>query len=302
MTYDLIIIGAGPAGMTASIYASRYNVSHIVIGNITGGMSSEAIKIHNWPGIQEISGFELSTKMAEHVKSLGAEIITGKVIDIRKENDLFYVKTEENEYVSKTVILATGTTRRKLNVRGEKEFTGKGVCYCATCDGPLYRSKNVAVVGGGNSGVSAAIYLAEMCPKVYLIEREKELAAEVTLQEELNKIDNIEVIREVNIKELIGDNKLQKAILDNERELEIEGVFVEIGGVPTDTLIKKLGVETDNDGYILANKDQSTNVKGVWAAGDITRNSNSFMQIITAAAEGAVAENSVKSFLRENNQ
>ncbi len=300
MIYDLIIIGAGPAGMTASIYASRYNVSHIMIGNLIGGMASEATKIHNWPGIKEISGFDLSQKMAEHTKELGGEIITDKVIDIKKEDNIFSLKTEsDKEFQAKTIILATGTTRRKLNVNGEKEFTGKGVCYCATCDGPLYRNKNIAVVGGGNSGVSAAIYLAEMCPKVYLLEREKELVAESIMQEELKKFDNIEVILETDIKELTGDTKLQKAILTNGTEIDINGIFIEIGGIPTDTLIKKLGVEVNDYGYILTKPDQSTNILGVWAAGDITMNSNSFMQIITACSEGAIAESSVKAYLRD---
>lgn len=300
---DTIIIGAGPAGLTASIYASRYALDHLVIGQLPGGMASEATEIHNWPGDKAINGFDLAQRMVEHAKDLGAEIIGDIVIDIKKEGDVFKVLTQnKKEFQSKTVILALGTERRKLNIPGEKEFFGKGVCYCATCDGPLYRNKTIAVVGGGNAGVGAALYLANLVSKLYLITNETELRAENKLHELVNKNPKIEVILGNGIKELKGEQKLKELILEQEHNgqtsFAIDGIFVEIGGVPPKELLEKIGVQTDERGYIKIGQDCSTNIEGLFAAGDITNGNNGFRQIITAASSGAIAQNSVYSYLK----
>lgn len=302
--YETIIVGAGPAGLTASIYASRYMVDHLVIGHLPGGMASEATEIHNWPGDKAINGYDLAQRMIEHAKGLGAEIIGDTVVDIKKEQEIFKVITQgQKEFQAKTVILALGTERRKLNIPGEKEFFGKGVCYCATCDGPLYRNKTIAIVGGGNAGVGAAIYLSNLVNKLYLITNEKELRAETKLHELIYNNPKIEVILENGIKELKGDQKLSSMVLDKEHngqaEIAIEGIFVEIGGIPPKELLEKINIETDQKGYIKINPDCSTNIEGLFAAGDITNGNNGFRQIVTAAASGAIAQNSVYNYLRK---
>jgi len=300
---DTIIIGAGPAGLTASIYASRYALDHLVIGHLPGGMASEATEIHNWPGDKAINGYDLAQRMVEHAKGLGAEIVGDIVVDIKKEGDIFKVLTQnQKEFQSKTVILALGTERRKLNIPGEKEFLGKGVCYCATCDGPLYKNKTIAIVGGGNAGVGAAIYLSNLASKIYLITNEKELRAENKLHELVNNNQKIEIILGNGIKELKGEQKLKELVLEQEHNgqtsFAIDGIFVEIGGVPPKELLEKIGIQTDERGYIKIGQDCSTNIEGLFAAGDITNGSNGFRQIITAAASGAVAQNSVYNYLK----
>lgn len=303
--YETIIVGAGPAGLTASIYASRYMVDHLVIGHLPGGMASEATEIHNWPGDKAINGYDLAQRMIEHAKGLGAEIIGDTVVDIKKEQELFKVITQaQKEFQAKTVILALGTERRKLNIPGEKEFLGHGVCYCATCDGPLYRNKTIAVVGGGNAGVGAALYLVNLVNKLYLITNEAELRAEDKLIRLVHDHSSrIEIILNNGIKELKGDHRLNKMILKQEHngqtEFAIEGIFVEIGGIPPKELLEKINIETDQKGYIKINPDCSTNIEGLFAAGDITNGNNGFRQIITAAASGAIAQNSVYNYLRK---
>lgn len=295
--YSLIIIGAGPAGMAASIYASRYKINHLVIGKEPGGQAIEAHKIENWPGTLSVSGFELLQKMREHAEKLGGKIVMDTVSDIVQEDGVFKVTAHTAQYQAKNVILATGMEYRKLQIPGEKELKGKGVSYCPTCDAAFFRNKVVAVVGGGNSAGSAALLLAEYANKVYLIYRGEKLKVDPAYQEKISRNDKIEVIFGANIKEIKGSQTVEKVILDKDyqgkNDLEVQGVFIEIGSEPGVELAKQLGVETDEQGFIKVNPDQSTNVPGIYAAGDATTGSNKMRQILTAAAEGAVAAGSV---------
>jgi len=298
--YDLIIIGAGPAGMTASIYASRYGINHLIIGNIIGGMASEATVIENWPGENKISGFELSKKIQESVRNSGEEIMVDTVNGIEKTGDFYKIKTDLNgEFSAKNILFASGTVRRKLGIPRENEFAGKGVCYCVTCDGPLYKGKTVAVAGGGNSAVSAAIYLGNICPKVYLIVMAPELQCSNDLKKQIQLMSNIEILYKNSIKELKGEASLKSIVLKDNKVLDISGLFIEIGGTPAKDLAEKLGVALDKNGHIDIKKNQSTSIPGIWAAGDISNGSNGLRQIVTSAAEGAIAANSIYSYLKK---
>ncbi|HNZ83894.1 MAG TPA: FAD-dependent oxidoreductase [Candidatus Pacearchaeota archaeon] len=298
--HDLLIIGAGPAGMTASIYASRYGIDHLIIGNAVGGMASEATIIENWPGENKISGFELSKKIQESVRNSGGEIVIDTVNGIEKNGDFYKITTDLNDiFLARNILFASGTVRRKLGIPGEKEFLGKGVCYCVTCDGPLYKGKTVAVVGGGNAAVSAAIYLANICPKIYLIVMAPELQCSNDLKKQIESISQIEIFYNNSIKELKGGNNLESIVLKDGKNLDVKGIFIEIGGVPAKDLAEKLGVALDKNGHIDIKKDQSTNIPGIWAAGDISNGSNGLRQIVTSAAEGAIAANSIYSYLKK---
>jgi len=295
--HDLIIIGAGPAGLAASIYASRYKISHLVVGKEPGGQAVEAHKIENWPGTLSISGFDLGRKMREHAEKLGAEIFMDSVSGIKKIDDVFEITTHTNQYQAKNIILASGMEYRKLQIPGEAEFKGKGVSYCPTCDAAFFKDKIVAVVGGANSAASAALLLSEHASRVYLVYRGEKLKVDPAYQEKISKNEKIEVIYSTNIREIKGEKSVEKIILDNKYnendELEVQGVFIEIGSEPGVELAKQVGVNVDEQGFIIVNPDQSTNVLGIWAAGDATNGSNKLRQIVTAAAEGAVAAGSV---------
>jgi len=303
-TFDLIIIGAGPAGLAASIYASRYGINHLIIGQILGGQISETHKIDNYPGMEDMSGFEFAGKWGDHAKKYGTEITPKLVKSIKKEDKFFCVELENDEkYQAKAVLLASGTKRRKLNVPSEEKFLGKGVSYCATCDGFFYKNKTVAVIGGSDSACSGSLYLSEICEKVYLIYRRSELRAEPFWLEQVKNNPKIEIIYDTYVSEFLGDEKVSKIKLDkqykNSRELEIDGVFVEIGADPDIDYAKNLKIKMDEDGYVKINKDGSTSIEGIWAAGDITDGSDKFRQVITAAAEGAIAVRSIFNWFKK---
>ncbi len=304
MIYDLIIIGAGPAGLTASIYASRYKIKHLIIGEIPGGLITEAHSVCNFPGENEISGFELMEKMQKHVKDLGAEILSmEKVLEIKKEDDLFEIKTESKKtFLAKKILLATGTKHRKLNIKNEEKYLGRGLAYCATCDAMFFKDKIVGVVGGGNSALTAALYLAKVAKKVYLIVRGDEFNGELVWIDQVNDSNNIEILYNSDLELLKGESKLEGVEIKKESEnlsLELDGLFVEIGTEPDFLLINQLGLELKKS-YIKVDEQQRTNFKGVWAAGDITSNSAFFRQVITACSEGAIAAYSIFSDLQKN--
>ncbi|MFH0929801.1 MAG: FAD-dependent oxidoreductase [Candidatus Moraniibacteriota bacterium] len=292
-THDLIIIGAGPAGLAASIYASRYKVDHLVIGKEPGGQAVEAHNIENWPGTASISGFELTQKMRDHAEKLGGKIIMDSVSNIAKDEEIFSITAHTGQYKAKNIILALGMEYRKLSIPGEEEFKGKGVSYCPTCDAAFFGGKIVAVAGGGNSAASAAQLLSEYASKVYIVYRGEKLKVDPAYLENFAKNEKIEIVYNTNITEIRGENAVGKIILDkkyNEKdELEVQGVFVEIGSEPGVELVKQLDIEADEQGFIRVSADQSTNVVGVWAAGDATTGSNKMRQILTASAEGAIA-------------
>lgn len=304
--YDLIILGAGPAGLTASIYASRYGIKHLVVGSVLGGLASEAHKICNFPTEPEITGMELSRKIQKTAEHLGAVIKLEQVDRVSRQSKLFLVHTSfNNSYLAKNILIATGTQRRKLGLPKEDYYLGKGLSYCATCDGAFFKGKTVGVVGGSDAAVTAALYLSELAQKVFLIYRRGKLRAEKMWLDDLSRQENVDLVLENNVSELRGKGKLESILLEKEfrgsKALKIDGLFIEIGGVPTKEMAEELGVSADKDGYIKINSDGSTNVIGVWAAGDITTGSNRFQQIITACAEGAVAAESIYFHLKETN-
>lgn len=298
-TYELIIVGSGPAGLAASIYASRYKVDHLVIGKEPGGQAIEAHNIENWPGTESISGFELTQKMRAHAEKLGGKVVMDSVSSISPGVEYFDIAAHSAQYKAKNIILALGMEYRKLQIPGENEFTGKGVSYCPTCDAAFFRDKVVAIIGGGNSAASAAQLLSEYASKVYLIYRGEKLKVDPSYLENFSKNEKIEIMYNTNIREIRGDggDRVDRVILDKayagSEELRVQGVFVEIGSEPGVELPKQLGVNLDEQGFIAVNPDQSTNIEGVYAAGDATTGSNKLRQILTAAAEGAVAAASV---------
>jgi len=302
--YDIAIVGGGPAGFSASIYASRYKLSNIVFGKMLGGTISEAHKVCNYPGVPDISGYDLGMKFYEQAKELGGEHSSEHIMDISKDGDVFKLITEsQKEYVAKSVILGIGTNRNKLNIEGEEKFLGKGVSYCATCDAMFYRDKTVVVVGGSNAATMAASLLSDVAKKVYLIYRGTELRGEPMWIDQVIKKENIEIIYTTIVIGLEGNETLERIKLSREYNgseyLDTDGLFVEIGSVPNVDLAKKLGLELDSMNYIKVNEDQSTSLDGVWAAGDCTNASNRFRQVITAASEGSIAANSIYTFLKK---
>lgn len=295
--YDLIIIGAGPAGLASSIYASRYKLDHLIFGVEQGGQMNEIQTIENWPGDKKISGVNLISKFIEHVESFGTVINRESIASINKtEEGIFEIKTAKNIFKSRSIILAMGAHYRKMNIPGEKEFTGKGVSYCATCDAMFFREKIVCVIGGGNSAAVVALELTDFAKKVYLIVKEARLSAEPVWVEKITDNPNIELIKEMGVIEIKGEEKVDKVILDkayeDQNNLKVDGVFIEVGTEPGVELAQKIGVETDEQNYIKVKEDMSTNIPGVFAAGDITTGSNKFRQVLTAASEGSIAASS----------
>ncbi len=300
--YDLVIIGAGPAGLGASIYASRYKLKHLVIGNEIGGQVVEASEIENWAGEISIPGKTLMDKFHHHARHLGAKVIQADVSGVVKNADGFEISADSGKYSAKSVILALGMKPRKMNVPGEDKFLGKGVSYCATCDAMFFRNKKVAVVGGGDAAATAAIHLTEFAEKVYLLYRDS-CDWEPSWGEQLKNNPKIEIIHCSGIAEILGDQKVSGLVYessDGRHELDAQGVFIEVGTTPAAVIAQNLGVELDAQSYIVVNQAQETNVENVYAAGDATTGSNKFRQIITAVAEGAVAAGSVYRKLKLN--
>lgn len=297
--YDLIIIGAGPAGFTASIYASRYRIKNLVVGPELGGTIAKAHKVENYPGFLSIPGFELGQKMSEQVKNLGAEIKLETVAHITKD-DLFELTTDNgNKYYSKMIIIASGTERRKLNILGEDKYLGRGISYCTNCDAPFFKGRRVAIVGGGDAAVTGALHIENFASESYLIYRKKkeEMKAEPMWQERLEN-GKIKTIFETNIVEVLGDEQKVTGIkLDKPFEgkdiLELDGVFIEIGAIPVSKIASNLGINVDEAGFIQVNDKMETNIEDVYAAGDITDKGHILQQLITASAQGAIAAASV---------
>ena len=289
---DLIIIGGGPAGLSASIYASRYKLEHVVIGSEIGGQCNEAWEVENYPGFEHISGKELAEKMLSHAKKFGAQVLQTSVKNIVKSQEGFKVLlSDETELEGKTILLALGMKAKKMNIKGEKELIGKGVSYCATCDAMFFRGKDVAVVGGGDSAISSAIHLKEFAKNVTLLYKD-ELTCEPALLENVVGMEGTELKCCSNILEIKGNSVVEGVTYEQEgklKELAVQGVFIEIGTVPGTVLVGQLGVVTDEQGYVVVDDSMMTNIENVYAAGDMTTSSNKFRQIVTACAEGAVA-------------
>ena len=301
--YDVVIVGSGPAGLTAAIYSARYMLDTVVIAGEIGGQMGETGYVENYPGFVRITGQELVKKFTDHVAYYKVPIQMDEVESVERDGDKFKVHTKRGiTYRTKTVIIAVGVKRRKLNVPGEQEYTGKGVSYCAPCDAPFFRGRVVAVVGGGDSAASAAILLADYASRVYLIHRRNELRAQPIYKKLLEENPKIKILWSRVVERLEGDTFLRKAILRNREtgeteELELDGIFVEIGADPPRDFLERVGVELDEEGYVKVGPDQSTSIPGIFAAGDCTTGSNKYKQIITAAAEGAVAADAAYNYI-----
>lgn len=300
--YDVAIVGSGPAGLSASIYASRYKLKNIVFGKLPGGTITEAHMVCNYPGLENISGIELGQKMLKQVQNLGAQYLPLSVVDVKKENEIFKILTDDQkEYFAKTIIFATGTDRNKLAIPKEDEYLGRGLSYCVTCDAMFYKEKVVAVIGGSSAATMAAVMLSDIAKKVYIIYRGTELRGDPTWAQQVLERDNIEVIYQTLVVDLQGEDRLErvkisKAYKDSEY-LDVDGIFVEIGSEPNISLPVKLNIKVDDHNYIVVDNQQQTSIEGIWAAGDCTTNSNYLKQVVTAVGEGAVAANSIYSYL-----
>lgn len=290
--YDIIIIGAGPAGMTASIYASIARKKILLLEkSVYGGQIVSADKIKNYPGFEEISGYEYATKLYEQVKKFNPDIKFEEVLEIKNNKDFKEIVTNKNSYKSKVVIIATGAKNRKLGLSNEDKLIGKGVSYCSTCDGVFYKEKIVAVTGGGNNAIDDALYLSDIASKVYVIYRQKDFKIDSINLDKLQEKENVEFILDSNIVDIIGEDKLESITIKNnetnsETNLDIDGLFIAIGHIPVSSMCKNL-IKTNEKGYIIASEDCVTNIDGIFAAGDVRV--KDIRQLTTACSDGTIA-------------
>jgi len=302
-SWDLIIIGAGASGLAAGIYGARSGLKTLILEEkMAGGTTVDAPLVENYPGFQSISGIELAQKMAAQCKSTGVTIHEFEKVlslDLRGEKKL--IKTNKRTYEAKAVIITSGSYYREINVPGEKDFRGRGVSYCGICDGPFFKGKRVLVVGGGNSAVITALYIAELASEVKVAHRRDVFRAEEALVKALKEKANVEILWNTEVKEIKGEKLVNKAIISNKKtggtkELLVDGVFVQIGEAPNSQLAKEAGVEVDEDGYIVVDIRQRTNIAGVYAAGDVTN--HPVKQIGTAVGQGITAALEAYGYIR----
>ncbi|MFH1597813.1 MAG: thioredoxin-disulfide reductase [Patescibacteria group bacterium] len=299
--YDVIIVGAGASGLTAAIYASRRNLKTLVISQDIGGQAATTPEVENYPGFEEMTdGFELMQKFKSQAEKFGAEIKTGEVTGIERQEHKFIVKTPVENLATESVVLAFGLTHRHLGVPGEENLIGRGVTYCATCDGPLFRDKTIAVVGGGASAMETALYMSEMAKQVYLVHRRDQYRGEEVMLKRLNEAKNIEQVLNSQIEEIKGQDKVEAITVKNNegiaREIKVDGVFVEIGLEVKSEFIKGL-VDLDEKNQIIIDAINQTNCPGIYAAGDVTN--IVYKQIVTSAGEGAKAALSAYQYLQK---
>lgn len=303
--YDLIIIGSGPAGVTAAIYAARQHLNILVISKDEGGqVAKKAVDIENYPGFSKISGLDLTKVFSDQLKYNNVEIVSEEILDIKKEENKFIlsVKSKKN-YEAKSIIIASGANPKKLNVEGEENFIGKGVSYCALCDGPVFKNKIVAVIGGGNSGFESAIFLSNYVKKIYILEFGSKLAADQENQDLINKTGKVEVILNAKVLKIEGevmvgsltykDNKTEE-----EKKIDVEGIFVEIGYLPATGFVKNLVDLSEKNEIIVDLETCSTKTEGLFAAGDCIK--DKYKQIIIGAGQGAKAALSAYEYLQKN--
>jgi alkyl hydroperoxide reductase subunit F len=302
--YDLIIIGGGPAGITAGIYAARLNLRTLLITKSFGGqVAKKAVAIENYPGFISIQGPELVKKMEEHLKSLEIEVEINEVIKVGKKRDGFLISLgNKKELKAKAVILASGADPRPLEVPGEKEFIGKGVSYCSVCDGPLYQDKKVAVIGGGNAGFETAVFLSKIAKKIYILEYSSEVKAFPEIQKAVEKTGKAEIITDAELKEIKGKNFVEAIVYRDKKTKEkktlaVEGVFVEVGYQPATSYVKELVDFNERDEIKVDFESCQTKTKGLFAAGDL--NVGQYKQIVTACGEGAKAALAAFNYLQK---
>lgn len=299
--YDLAILGAGPAGISAAIYAARARLNTLWIERkfAQGGQIVDTYEVDNYPGLPGINGMDLGEKMAAHAEKLGLSPLRENVVSVEDEDGIKVIRTKKNEYRARAVILAFGAAHRTLGIPGEESLSGMGVSYCATCDGAFFRDRTVAVIGGGNVAAEYAILLSRTCKKVYVIHRRDQMRADQILQEKLFACENVEMIWDtvpvsIEGEEMVSGIKLQNKKTGEERELPLDGVFIAVGIVPNTELFRNL-VKLDESGYIVAGEDCVTSTPGIFAAGDIR--TKQLRQVITAAADGANAVTSAERIL-----
>jgi len=304
VNYDLIIIGGGPAGITAGIYAARQKLNILLITKDFGGqLSRKAVAIENYPGFERISGLELIRRFEKHLKKQKIEIQKDLVKRIKKTNKVFSVFTKNSKFQAKAVIIASGADPRPLEVPGEKKFIGRGVSYCTTCDGPLFTGKTIVVVGGGNAGFEAAIYLSKIAKKIYILEYSQKVKADEINQEKVKKLEEIEIITSASLKQIKGDNFVKSIIYQDRKtgknvNLSVDGVFVEIGSQPATAFARDLVDFNERDEIKVEFETFQTKTPGLFAVGDC--NVGRVKQIVTACGEGAKAALSVSNYLQKN--
>ena len=302
--YDLVIIGSGPAGMAAAIYAKRAMLDCLLLEKeyMPGGQVIQTYEVDNYPGIPKTNGMELSSKFAEHARELGIETQVAEVTDIMPDGDVKEIILKNGEKIqTKTIILATGAVHRTLGVPGEKELAGMGVSYCATCDGAFFRNKITAVVGGGDVALEDAVFLSRMCEKVYLIHRRDEFRGAKILQNQVKNNDKIEILWNSVVTKIDGDSKVESIQIENvdshvDKTLDVDGIFIAVGTKPVSDLLKGR-LDMDDQGYIKAGEDGVTNLPGIFAGGD--GRTKNLRQVVTAVADGANCVQSVERYLQK---
>lgn len=298
LDFDCIIIGAGVAGITSAIYLKRAGISVAIFEKeFVGGQINKTYTIKNYPGFTEIDGPTLATSMNNQLKELSIPIIYEKVISVIEDSDIKIVKTNNKEYHSRAIIIATGRKERNLGLEYEQELIGHGISWCATCDGNFFKEKKVAVVGGGNTAMEDSLYLSNICTKVYLINRSEKFRADKILLEQVKNKQNIEIITNSVITTLLKeDNLLSGIIINDQKKLDVVGLFIAIGSEPKIDFLNNLTLKLDKN-YILVDSNMQTSLSGIYAVGDVIK--KDLYQIITAASDGAIAANSVKKFLNK---
>ena len=295
-TYDLIVLGGGPTAIACAIYAARFAMDVLIVGKVFGGLIATTDIVENYPGIISISGQGLMEMFKDHMNSLSIPYISDEIRSIENAGDFFVLHSFFQKFKAKSICIATGSERRKLGIPGEDEFAGKGVSYCATCDGPFYKDKVVCVIGGSDSAAKEALFLAQNVKKVYIIYRKDEIRAEPINKKRVYENEKIEIINNTNVVDIVGKTTVNRVIFDNGKELEVDGVFIEIGSIPNSEIAQRIGIKTNEKGEIIINRKSETNIPGIFAAGDVA--DAPFKQAITGVAEGVIAAYSVFDYLK----
>ena len=298
-TYDLIVLGGGPTAIGCAIYAARFAMDILIIGKMFGGLIATTHVVENYPAITSISGQGLMEMFREHMNSLKIPYISDEIRSIDKVDDHFELHSYFQKFKANSICIATGSERKKLGVPGEEEFVGRGVSYCATCDGPFYIDKVVCVIGGSDSAAKEALFLSQNVKRVYIIYRGEEIRAEPINKQRVYNNDKIEIIYNTNVLEIKGENNVKSVIFDNGKEFEVDGVFIEVGSIPNSDLAKRIGVKINEKGEIKINRKSETNIPGIFAAGDVA--DAPFKQAITGVSEGVIAAYSAFDYVKEMN-
>lgn len=297
--FDVVIIGSGAAGMTAALYSARNGLKTAIVSKDIGGTANSILILENWPGFYG-SGAELMKQFYDSVRKYEIEFIMTEVDSIEKKGEEFFVKTKKEDLLSKSIIIATGTERRKLNIKREDEFTGKGVSYCVTCDAFFFKNKVVSVIGGSDCAATSAIALTNIAKKVYVVYRGEKLRCEEINAEKLKNNKNVEIIYNAVPVEVNGEEKVESLIIKENnklKEIKTDGIFVEIGATPLINFVQNLNLKLNKENYIVVDENMKTSVEGIFAAGDVTN--SEVKQVVTASAQGAIAGKSVHDFLRD---